>query len=317
MTASFDFEKLNNKAPKVRYGFTKELLKTGASSPEKLYGFLDEIGKMIVHDNSIIKWTAIDLVGYISAVDTANKTDKFILHLLRYLHCGELITVNHAIFALGQMAQNKLGHRSKILKQLISIRKDSFETEECRNIATGKVIDTLAMFTAEVKKMKSALDFIKAATTSTRSSTAKKAIKLLKLMQVEPATGKTKSVGYEIGAKRTLAVTPVTAWDFLLSDEGITVWLGALTDGGLSMNHNYKTADGIEGAVRILKPYSHIRLTWKKPNWQNHSTLQVRVVAVKKNTTIAIHQEKLSDSGQREEMKKYWEGILHKLDKAL
>ena len=82
------------------------------------------------------------------------------------------------------------------------------------------------------------------------------------------------------------------AWDFLFSDKGIKIWLGKLKN-ELEINKKYETENGISGLVRIFKPYSHIRISWKPKNWENSSTLQIRVLGDDEKTTIAIHQEKL------------------------
>jgi uncharacterized protein YndB with AHSA1/START domain len=81
----------------------------------------------------------------------------------------------------------------------------------------------------------------------------------------------------------------------------------------LELKKEYKTEDGIEGVVRVIKPYSHIRLTWKKPGWENRSTVQVRVIDKGEKSTVAFHQEKLLDSDQRAEMKEHWSSRMQEL----
>ena len=56
---------------------------------------------------------------------------------------------------------------------------------------------------------------------------------------------------------------------------------------------------------------SHIRLSWKKKNWENSSTIQVRVFGNQEKTTISFHQEKLLNGEQRDEMKKYWNEVMN------
>ncbi|NTW20959.1 MAG: SRPBCC domain-containing protein [Nostocales cyanobacterium W4_Combined_metabat2_030] len=83
--------------------------------------------------------------------------------------------------------------------------------------------------------------------------------------------------------------------------------------GGFSIHQDYQTKEGIVGRIKVFKPLSHIRLTWQKHDWQNISTLQIRIIATKSGTTISFHQEKLLDANQRAEMKMHWESILMKL----
>lgn len=176
---TFDINRLKSKDPKVKYGFTKELLKLGKDTPSLLYDYFDYWVEMAKSDNNILKWTAIDLIGYLSAVDKENKTDQNIEYLLDLLHGGHLITSNHAIFALGLIAKNKSNHRARIINELVAVSQDSFDTDECKNIAIGKVVVTLNEFLDDITNNKAVLNFIKQAQHSTRNATKKKADTLM------------------------------------------------------------------------------------------------------------------------------------------
>lgn len=179
MKKILDFDKLNSPDPKVKYGFTRELIKTGKENPKQLYEYLESIVQLLNHENNIIKWTAIDLVGYLSFADNKDKIDKYIPELINQLKCGKLITSNHAIFALGLIAQNKPAYKNLILDKLLLITKYNFDTEECKNIATGKVLEVLQALINEFKENKKVLDFIKKASSNSRNSTRKKANRIL------------------------------------------------------------------------------------------------------------------------------------------
>ena len=124
--------------------------------------------------------------------------------------------------------------------------------------------------------------------------------------------GKTKDVGFQFGIRKTIPVSAEKVWDFLFSENGLKIWLGKLKN-ELELKKEFETKNGITGLVRIFKPNSHIRLNWKPKTWKNISTVQIRVIENKNKTTIAIHQEKLLNSEQRNEMKEYWTGIMEKL----
>ena len=125
-------------------------------------------------------------------------------------------------------------------------------------------------------------------------------------------TGKTKDVGFQFGIRKTIPVSTEKVWDFLFSDNGIKIWLGKLNT-ELELKKEFETENGITGLVRVFNPKSHIRLNWKPKNWENRSTVQIRVIGDENKTTIAIHQEKLLNSEQRNEMKEYWTEIMEKL----
>jgi hypothetical protein len=183
MTTLLDFTKLKSSDPKVKYGFAKGLLKIGEENPEQLYTYLDDIVVLLKSENNVLKWTGIDLIGYLSAVDKGNKTDNQLIMLKKFLHGGYLITCNHAIFALGLIAQTRPQHKKKIIKELLVIEQDTFETDECKNIATGKVLEVFSQLLADIKADKDAIGFIQRATQNKRNSTKKRAIQLINKIQ--------------------------------------------------------------------------------------------------------------------------------------
>ena len=130
--------------------------------------------------------------------------------------------------------------------------------------------------------------------------------------------GLTRDAGYEMGARQTFGISPEATWDFVMSPEGVKLWLGALTQGSFEPDVPFETEDGVSGMLRVLQPYSHVRLAWKKPGWSGFSTLQVRVLPTAGGrSTIAFHQEKLASSAEREEMLSRWKGVLHALGQRI
>jgi len=117
--------------------------------------------------------------------------------------------------------------------------------------------------------------------------------------------GKTKDVGWQFGLRKTLPLSQESVWDFMFSEQGLKIWLGELEQ-ELEVKKHYKTKSGIDGLIRVFKPYSHIL-----------STLQVRVMGDNKKATISFHQEKLLDNKQREKMKAYWNEKITEIEKVL
>lgn len=129
--------------------------------------------------------------------------------------------------------------------------------------------------------------------------------------------GKTKDVGFVFGLRKTFPVSVQQAWNFMFSDQGLSIWLGDLiTD--FELKKEYSTKEGIEGIVRVLKPDSHVRMGWKKEGWTNMSTVQVRFIAKGLDkTVISFLHEKLTGAQQRAEMKEYWNQKMDLITKAL
>ncbi|WP_154734502.1 SRPBCC domain-containing protein [Conexibacter sp. W3-3-2] len=127
--------------------------------------------------------------------------------------------------------------------------------------------------------------------------------------------GRTRDAGWQCGVRRTVAgVDPTGAWARLASAEGTAIWLGgpvALEPGP------YALADGREGEIRVVRPGSHVRLTWQAAPGDPDTTLQLRVLPARTGTTVAVHQERLADAEQRAQMLAHWEGVLDALRPVL
>ena len=128
--------------------------------------------------------------------------------------------------------------------------------------------------------------------------------------------GQTKDLGFQFGIRRTFPIPIEDAWNFMFSKKGLRIWLGNV-EKKLKIKERFKTETGVEGVIRVFQPLSHIRLNWKKKEWDNMSTVQVRLIGNEKKTTISVHQEKLLDVEQRAEMKQYWNEIIGQITQEL
>jgi len=132
-------------------------------------------------------------------------------------------------------------------------------------------------------------------------------------MDNEKIIGRTKSVGFQVGVRRTFPVSQEQAWALIIAKEGLHSWVGDGATLHLEPGHKYHSKIGA-GEIRIVKPLEQLRLTWQKEGWSRPSTVQIRILPKETNkTTISFHQEHLSDQTVREEMKQYWESVLNSI----
>ncbi len=173
--------------PKVKYAATKQAIKLSAKNPQTIYPDLEFFVKLLDSENNIFVWTAIKVIGNLSAVDTKNQIDKSIPKLFKLFHSERMITSANAIIVLMQIAQNKPKYKAKIIKELLKIEKNVYMNKgeispECRNIAIGHFLNCIKLLTPkEIKKYK-LIDFIKRQTSNTRPSVAKRASKLIEII---------------------------------------------------------------------------------------------------------------------------------------
>ena len=134
----------------------------------------------------------------------------------------------------------------------------------------------------------------------------------------QKAVGKTKAVGFQFGMRKTFFISLQQPWDLITSDEAIKIWLGDISDISIEEGKTYSTKDGTVGEFRVVKPYSHIRLTWRPKNWEKTFTIQIRVIQKESSkTVISFHQENLLSENEREIMSKYWLKVMEEMGRMV
>ncbi|MDF2716157.1 MAG: ATPase [Paenibacillus sp.] len=129
--------------------------------------------------------------------------------------------------------------------------------------------------------------------------------------------GQTASTGFQIGVRRTLPISRQEAWDYMMSPEGLRLWIGDVPALDMQPGSIYESKEGNRGEMRVVKLHEQLRLTWQPKKWERSSTLQIRFLpAASGKTTISFHQEKLDGPMQREEMKLFWEDVIARIAEA-
>lgn len=125
--------------------------------------------------------------------------------------------------------------------------------------------------------------------------------------------GQTRSVGFQIGVRKTFPVPLKVAWQTTVSAQGLKIWLGETEGFKLVKGASFLTRNGTRGTVRVLHPNGHLRVTWQPPLWPRASTIQIRVIPNGEKTVISFHQEHLPGPEAREQMRRRWQAALAEL----
>lgn len=125
--------------------------------------------------------------------------------------------------------------------------------------------------------------------------------------------GRTKSSGFQIGVRKTLAISSEKAWELLFSPQGLEIWLGINDSRQFLSKKDIVSKNKTKILLTTLREGSHVRMKWKPDIWENTSILQVRIIPNNHKTIISFHQEKLLDSDQRAEMAQIWKKKLQNL----
>jgi hypothetical protein len=174
------FQGISNSRAHVKFGCSKSLLLLSEKHPELLYPQTERVAELFKDDNRIMKWTAITVIGNLAAVDRENRVRRLLPKLYGFLSFGELITANHAIAALGKIGCAFPEKQRAIASRLIEVETCPFDTDECRNIALGKVILALQSFITATNASSDIFEFVRRQTNNGRAATAKKAQTLMK-----------------------------------------------------------------------------------------------------------------------------------------
>jgi uncharacterized protein YndB with AHSA1/START domain len=122
--------------------------------------------------------------------------------------------------------------------------------------------------------------------------------------------GLTKDAGWQVGMRRSLAIGIEDLWHLLTSAHGIAVWLGEAADLPMQKGSRYKLSDGTTGEIKVIHPYSHLRITWHPPAWPRPSTMQLRLVSKGSRTVLALHQERLPGAEARNQRRAFFAQVL-------
>lgn len=173
------FRGLSSEKPRIKYGSSKALLIIARNASERLYPHFDFFVKLLENESNILKWTAIDILGLFANVDKKRKLPGFAEKIFGFLSDGNMITANHTIAALANIVCAYPDLKEKITKELLKVEDYKYDTEECRNIAIGKVILAMGSCFEDTNSNKEVLDFVKRQAKNRRPSTVKKAKEFL------------------------------------------------------------------------------------------------------------------------------------------
>jgi hypothetical protein len=196
-TGKIDLQELLSKDPKVKYSCAKRAIAVSRENPKALYPDFGFSLKLLEGDNKILKWSAIQIIGNLSKVDSQKKVDALIPHLIALLSDKTMVTAANAIGALSKIAKNKAEHQEMILGALLRVEKAKYYSKgelspECTNVAIGHVIQCLEQFGKPVCQRNDVKNFLKRQTKNTRPKVKLMAEQLLDKSSQEKAVRKNK-----------------------------------------------------------------------------------------------------------------------------
>jgi hypothetical protein len=129
--------------------------------------------------------------------------------------------------------------------------------------------------------------------------------------------GLTKNSGYQISKTKIFAVSYELMWDFILSEDGMNIWLGKSDIADFELNKPFKTINGVEGILKSFKPGVYFKINWKPKEWTNISKVEIRIDSKNGRARLGVLQSFLLSSEQRVLQKRYWDNVFNEIEKQM
>ena len=166
---------------KARFGSAKALRVISEKNPQLLYPHMPFFADLLDSKNNILKWTAIDIIGNLTAADTDDAFKRLFEKYYSYLHEGSLITAGHVVDTSGSIALSKPDLIGKITERLLTVDEVPLPTPECRNILVGKAIRAFEVYFDRIESQdrNRVLSFVRRHLHNSRNATRTRAKKFL------------------------------------------------------------------------------------------------------------------------------------------
>ena len=119
---------------------------------------------------------------------------------------------------------------------------------------------------------------------------------------------------YTLTLTKTIPCTASQLWKFLISKDGVRVWLKPMTDLQIKVGNQFEIEGGIFGEVRTIKAGTRIRLNWINEDWPSKTVVQIHILARPRNKCMfVLSQESIASARIKMEMRDYWRSMILEL----
>jgi hypothetical protein len=144
-------------------------------SPSTIYKYFNIFSDLMLENDKILQWNAIDIIANFAEVDEMDYFDQaMVQRYLNLLEDDSMITASHSVDNLWKIAKSKKWARNIIAEHLVRIDKIK-RRPECANILTGKAIQTFSRIMPEIPDKSKVVGFVERHLSNPRPATAKKA----------------------------------------------------------------------------------------------------------------------------------------------
>lgn len=175
-------EGMMRKQANTKFGSAKALLLVSESKPEVLYPYFDYLVPYLFHENKIFRYGMILTLANLVSVDVEKKFEAILPQYFSALEQRELIPASNVTKAAATILCSDPNLQTEIIPRILAVKDREYDTEECRNIILGNVLETIykTMEIIDKSYYDKIQEFARALLNNGREATRKKAEKLVK-----------------------------------------------------------------------------------------------------------------------------------------
>ena len=162
-----------------RFRAAKQLQLISQSNPDLLYPHFDIFSGLLDSNSSVILWNGIIILSHLARVDVDRRFDTVFNKYYLHLWDGKLVTAANIIGSSGRIARYRPDLAARITEELLKVDIIPLPTLECREVARGHALNSLAEYPNFWLSSKTVHDFILRCSASHRPAVKKRAEELL------------------------------------------------------------------------------------------------------------------------------------------
>ena len=163
----------------TRFKAAKKLQLISQANPTLLYPHFEDFAKLLDTSSGVLLWNGIIILSYLVKVDANKRFDAIFDRYYGHLWDGKLITAANILVSSGRIAQSRPDLASRITTELLKVDDIPLPTAECREVARGHVLASIAEYPEILKNSQQVHDFVIRCTVSHRPAVKKRAEALL------------------------------------------------------------------------------------------------------------------------------------------
>lgn len=166
---------LDAKRAAIKFGCAKTLFILSEQAPEHLLPHWDFFVRLLDHENTILRWNAIRIVGRLAGVDRRARFERIFQRYFAPITGPVMITAANIVAGGTDLVLVRPSMAEDVVREFLKVARARYQTAECRNVALGHVIVALDRLWDSLPHKAPLLRFVRRHLKNPRSSTRKKA----------------------------------------------------------------------------------------------------------------------------------------------